>query len=308
MEMAAIMKFDGKVSVIIPAYNAGKVISDCLKSVLNVDRDNFDITVIDDNSSDDTNVIIRNNYPQVRVLRTKRNSGFANAVNFGIGQTDGSIIALLNMDTIVDKMWLRPLINALVSDKSVGLVGSKILYPDGITLQHAGGLFRENGVSLHIGKGERDIGQYDVIREVDYVCGASIAFRRDILKRVGFFDREYKPLYYEDADFAYRIRKHGYKVLYIPKSKLIHKENVSTGGLSDTFYYFYHRNRLRFVLKNYSVYSIITKSFSEERKWFFKELSSEIRRIVIKTYVLNFFNMIWVSIRFKLFRIMNAER
>lgn len=296
------------VSIIIPAYNARGVIKEGLDSVLKINYSRFKITVVDDNSQDDTAVFIKNNYTNIDVFKTRKNLGFAAAVNLGIKKTSGDIIVLLNMDTTVDTKWLRPLVNVLMSDKTIGLVGSKILYPDGKTIQHAGGILRANGLSVHIGKGELDNKQYDYIKDVNYLTGASLGFRRDILKIVGFFDEGYKPLYYEDADFSCRIRKKGYKVLYVPESMLIHKENISTGGLSDTFYYYYHKNRLRFVLKNYNVYSIITKSFREEKRWFFQELPPEIRRIVIKTYALNFFNMVWILIRFKLFSILNRER
>lgn len=296
------------VSIIIPAYNAMGVIKECLDSVLKINYSRFKITVVDDNSQDDTADFIKNNYTNIDVFKTRKNLGFAAAVNLGIKKTSSDIIVLLNMDTAVDVMWLNPLVNALISDKTIGLVGSKILYPDGKTVQHAGGILRPNGLSVHIGKGEFDKRQYNDIRDVDYLTGASLGFRRDILNIVGFFDEGYRPLYYEDTDFSFRIRKKGYKVLYIPESMLIHKENISTGGLSDAFYYYYHKNRLRFVLKNYNFHSIITKSFREEKRWLFQELPPKILRIVIKTYALNFFNMVWILIRFKLFGIMNTER
>jgi len=296
------------VSIIIPVYNARGVIKECLDSVLKINYNRFKITVVDDNSQDDTADFIKKNYSNIDVFKTRKNLGFAAAVNLGIEKTSGDIIVLLNMDTIVDAMWLRPLVDALVSDKIIGLVGSKILYPDRKTIQHAGGILRENGISAHIGKGELDNGQYNCTKDVDYLTGASLGFRRDILKMAGFFDKGYKPLYYEDADFACRIRKKGYKVLYIPQSVLIHKENISTGGLSDAFYHYYHKNRLRFVLKNYDISSIITKSAQEEKRWFFQELPSEVRHVVIKVYILNFVSILWFLVKFRLFRIITTRR
>ena len=299
---------DPSVSIIVPIYNSKVVIKECLDSLLKINYSNFNITVVDDNSQDGSIEFIKANYPGIDIFKTRKNLGFAGTVNLGIRRTKGDIIALLNMDTVVDKMWLRPLVNALIADKKVGLVGSKILFEDNRTFQHAGGLFRENGVSVHIGKGEIDSGQYDYPRDVEYLCGASIAFRRDILKEIGFFDEGYSPLYYEDLDFAHRLKKKGFKVCYIPKSRLVHKENISTQGLSDKFYYHYHKNRLRFIFKNYNAKFIINKFFIEEKKWFSKELPVNLRPIILKTYVSSIFIILKTLIRFKLLKGFKKDR
>jgi O-antigen biosynthesis protein len=290
------------VSVIVPTYNAKAVIRACLDSLLKIDYSRLTITVVDDSSQDGTAELVREHYPGVNVLSTPKNMGFAGSVNLGIRRTEGDILALLNMDTVVDKMWLRPLVEALISDKNVGLVGSKIFFEDNKTLQHAGGLFRANGVSVHIGRGELDQGQYDDPMDVGYLCGASIAFRRELLETVGLFDEGYRPLYYEDTDFAFRIKKKGFKIRYIPESRLIHKENVSTQGLSDTFYYHYHRSRLRFIFKSYKWDYILNKFAEEEKRWFSKELPADLKPLIFRTYLSSFFVVLKALVDSKLLK------
>jgi O-antigen biosynthesis protein len=154
MEIALNSLNEPFVSIIIPVYNARGVIEDCLNSVFSIDYNNFEVIVVDDCSKDKSADFIQKRYPQVKVLRRKKNYGFAGAVNIGLQNARGKIVVLLNMDTIVYKGWLKPLVDALIADKTIGLVGSKILSVDRITLQHAGGLLFENGLSVHIGRGE----------------------------------------------------------------------------------------------------------------------------------------------------------
>lgn len=293
------------VSIIVPIYNAINVIDECLNSVFNVDYKNFEVIIVDDCSRDKSVEFIQKDYPKAKIVRTKRRHGFAGTVNVGIKNSSGDIVVLLNMDTIVDKGWLKPLVNALIKDESIGLVGSKILSYNRKTLQHAGGLLLENGLSVHIGRGELDIGQYNYPRRVDYLCGASLGFRRSLLEKVDFFDEGYKPLYYEDTDMACKVKRHGLKVVYVPDSVLVHKENVSTNGLSKNFYYCYHKSRLRFVFKNHSLKYIADHFFPKEKKWFLNGLPKDVRTTLLKVYLVSLPSilallikrLIWIKIK-----------
>ena len=273
------------VSVIIPVYNGRDVIKECLDSVFAVDYDNFEVVVVDDCSLDSSADVVRGGFSRARVLRTKRNRGFAAAVNTGIRSSAGDIIVLLNMDTVVDKGWLSPLVDALTRDASIGLVGSKILFPDRKTLQHAGGMLFENALPVHRGRGEADTGKYDRPADVDYLCGASLGFKKRTIEDLGLFDDGFRPLYFEDTDLARRVRDRGLRVVYIPGSVLVHKENISTGGLTERFYYFFHKSRMRYVLKHYSIREIRTKFLPREKAWFAAELPREFRGAVVKSYL-----------------------
>ncbi len=279
------------VSIIIPNYNGEEVIKDCLDSVYSSDYPNFEVILVDDASKDNSFSIIRSSFPNTKILRNKRNLGFTRTVNRGIKESNGEIIVLLNMDTVVKKPWLSELVKVLISDEGVGIVGSKILDPDGKTVQHAGGIINSNGVSIHIGRGETDVGQYDRLREVDYVCGASMGFRKKLIEEIGYLDEGYSPLYYEDTDLAFRARRNGYKILYVPESVLVHAENSSTDGLTTKFYYFYHRSRIRFVIKSFGLKYFLTKFLKAEIEWLKKPQPKELTTPVICVYLINLFHL-----------------
>jgi len=279
------------VSVIIPNYNGARTISACLRSVATVDYANFEIVLVDDASTDESLSIVRGSFPDVKIIENSENLGFGRAVNRGIKASSGEIVILLNMDTVVRKDWLSQLVQALVSDQRIMIVGSKILDPDQKTIQHAGGLLNHNAVAFHIGRGETDIRQYEELREVDYVCGASMGFRRKLLTEIGYLDEGYAPLYYEDTDLAFRAKRRGYRVVYVPGSVLSHHENYSTGGLGVSFYYLFHKGRIRFAIKNYEFRYLFTGFLKAEVKWFKDFQPREFRRQLIAAYFANLFSL-----------------
>lgn len=284
------------VSVIILNHNGERFIEGCIKSVLAADYPEKEVIVVDDHSNDGSVRIVERYHKDVTLRYNNGKRGFAVSANTGIRHSSGDIIVLLNMDTLVDRKWLSMLVNGIKSDKSIGIVGSKIVYPDWKTIQYAGAYLGKSGISYHIGRGEIDAGQYDIPQEVDYACGASIGIRRAIIKEAGYFDEGYCPLYYEDVDFAQRVRRKGYKVMYIPGSIVSHYENCSVGKYSADFYYLYHKNRIRFVIKNCSLKGFILDFVPEERKWFKNATNSE-RYAALKSYILAMIFSPWLFIR-----------
>ena len=255
-------------SIIIPNYNGGKAVVESIRSVLATDYTRKEIVVVDDCSRDNSPEEIVKEFTDIKLIRNNRNLGFAKSVNKGILNSSGDIIALLNMDTIVERNWLKGLVDVLENDEKCGLVGSKIYYPGSKRIQHAGGRLLENGLAFHMGKNEEDKGQYDKVMEVDYLCGASIAFRRTLIEKLGGgLSEAYSPMYYEDTDLALKIKNSGYKVIYSPDSVLTHIENISNGALSYDFYYAFHKNRIRFIIRNYGLRYLFTKFLRAEKKW-----------------------------------------
>ena len=238
-----------KASVIIPVWNGKKFLSDCLEAVL-AQRDlSFEVIVVDDCSSDDSADFISCNYPQVRLLRNEHNLGFAGTCNVGMRAAWGDILVLLNQDTVVRPGWLAALVKMFDAEQ-VGVVGCKILYPDGRTVQHAGGWIEwPLGLTYHYGHHEPDDGRWDEPRPVDFVTGASMALRRSVLDAVGLLDEGFWPGYFEDTDFCVRAGQAGYEVWYTPEAVLVHQES---GAQSDPLrrWEAHHRGRLRFVLKH----------------------------------------------------------
>jgi GT2 family glycosyltransferase len=240
-----------KVSVIIPVWNGRQYLRDCLDALLGQGYADCEIIVVDNASSDGSGCFVSESYPNVRLVRNEQNLGFAGGCNAGLRTAQGELLVLLNQDTVVRPGWIVALVNAL-QEPDIGVAGCKILYPDGETIQHAGGWIGwPLGLAYHYGRGERDEGQWDSPRTVEYVTGAAMALRRDVLDRVGLLDEGFWPGYFEDTDLCCRVRDAGYKVLYVPSATLTHQENTSIRD-PHTIARACQRGRLRFVLKRLS--------------------------------------------------------
>lgn len=241
-----------KLTVIIVAYNSRDDLSDCLRAILDSRLTEAEIVVVDNASADDSVALVRSCFPAVRVLRSETNLGFGGAINFAVPQTQGDVIVVLNPDVTVNPDCITSLIDWIDRDADTGVVGAKLLYPGSSIIQHAGGLIAYPlALASHYGYGQDDLGQYDVPRDVDYVTGAVFAIKRSVLMAVGGFDEGFYPAYYEETDLCYRVRRAGYRVVYVPQAVALHHESRTTGRDSATYFRFFHRNRLRYVLKHY---------------------------------------------------------
>ncbi len=239
-----------KVSIVIPTFNGKKILDKCLNSILkNTDYRDFEIIVIDDSSSDGTKEMIQKNYPSVRLMLSERNEGFATACNKGLKHASGDFIVLLNNDIIVENGWLNSWLLVAEQNTNYGLIGCKLVYPNGL-IQHAGGYIRPHGF-LSDGFGHFKEDSLDTIKECSYVTGAAWLLRRDVLKMVGYFDTMFSPAYYEDADYCIRVKNAGFKIIYSPKPKLIHATNQTTRKNEYWYKKTYNKNRLRFQFKHY---------------------------------------------------------
>jgi GT2 family glycosyltransferase len=243
-----------RATVIVLAWNGVDYLDGCLQSVLSQDHPDFEVLVVDNASADGSAELVAAAFPQVRLIRNERNLGFAGGNNVGLRAATGETLVLLNQDTVVQPGWLAAMACALVTLPDAGVVGAKILDPDGRTLQHAGG-YVEHPLALgqHLGHGQTDEGQYDEPREVEYVTAASMAIKREVLAAIGDLDEGFFPGYFEDVDYCYRARCAGYAVWYTPEAVLHHLESASMRRNTFRGHCAYYRSRLRFALKSYSV-------------------------------------------------------
>jgi GT2 family glycosyltransferase len=218
-----------KVSIIIPVYNQWNFTYGCLKSILENTSDvSYEVIVADDMSTDET-VRIQEFVENIRVIRDGTNRGFLLNCNNAAQYADGKYIFFLNNDTNVQPGWLSSLVDLIESDDSIGMVGSKLVYPDG-RLQEAGGIIWNDGSGWNYGRlDDPSKPEYNYVKEVDYISGAAIMIRSDLWNQIGGFDERYAPAYCEDSDLAFEIRKRGYKVVYQPKSVVVHFEGISHG-------------------------------------------------------------------------------
>jgi GT2 family glycosyltransferase len=240
-----------KASVIVLSWNGMDYLDDCLNAVLSQDYPDFEVIVVDNGSTDGSPDLVAERFPQVQLVRNGRNLGFAAGNNVGLRAATGDVLVLLNQDTVVHDGWLAALV-AAVDDPTVGIVGCKLLYPDG-TIQHAGAyLHGARGESEHIGRYEPNTGQHNRPTDVDFVTAASIALRRSTLVKIGPLDEGFAPAYFEDIDWCYRARAAGLRIVYWPDATLTHFESVSTQ--TDTYAHkaVYHHGRLRMLFKHKS--------------------------------------------------------
>jgi GT2 family glycosyltransferase len=192
------------------------------------------------------------------VIRTGANLGYAGGNNVGLRfaekRGDYDYVWILNNDTIVHREALKELISCAENHK-VGAAGSKLFYhdrPD--TLHMAGGcrIVPWMGNASMIGVNQRDGEKWDRSLAPDYISGASLLVKKEVLENVGLMDEQYF-LYWEDADWGIRMRKRGYGLLYCYRSTVWHKEGGTVGGITPQSDYYWVRNGLIFMKKFYPI-------------------------------------------------------
>ncbi len=218
-----------EISIIIPMFNQLHFTQACLASLQeHQGTERFEVIVVDDCSTDGTAKSIPR-IPGVVYLRNEKNFGFIASCNRGAEKAGGQYLVFLNNDTLVTDGWLSALFDTFAEEPRAGIVGSKLLYPDG-RLQEAGGIVWRDASGWNYGKfDDPRKPEYDYLREVDYCSAAALMIPKALFANVGGFDSRYAPAYYEDTDLAFKVRRAGYKVLYQPLSEVIHYEGA-TGG------------------------------------------------------------------------------
>ncbi len=217
------------VSIVIPVYNQVHYTYACLCSIIDHTEDvSYEVIIADDVSEDATRELEQ--YTKNLVIsRNTTNQGFLRNCNQAAKHARGRYIVFLNNDTQVTPGWLSSLVKLIESDSSIGMVGSKLVYPDG-RLQEAGGIIWSDGSGWNYGRlDDPDKAEYNYVKDVDYISGAAIMIHRKLWQQIGGFDERFAPAYCEDSDLAFAVRKAGYRVVYQPLSKVIHFEGVSNG-------------------------------------------------------------------------------
>lgn len=223
---------------------------ECLASIGKMDYPNLDVILVDNGSQDGSVAAIQREFPEVMIVETESNLGFASGNNMGIRHAlrNGAEYALvLNNDTIVDPQLIKSFLASSTIERKAGIFGAKIYYysqPNKIW--YAGGRW-VNKLSqfIHVGMGCLDNGKDFVsVVETDYVCGCAFFIKAEVLRKIGLFDEKFF-LTFEETDLCYRARRAGFKSLFIPDAKVWHKVSVSFGGEgSPLFHYFMTRNIL----------------------------------------------------------------
>ncbi len=272
-------------ALIVPTWNGAAYIRDCLSSVERQLQAGDTIIVVDNGSLDGTPDLVEHHFPRVQVLRQEFNRGYGGGANFGITQAPADAIVILNQDVVFREGCLVALRRRLeISGPAV--IGCKLLYPDGRTLQHAGGIIRmPRAEPDHYGYRKLDTGDYAQVAEMDYVTGALFVIDRQVLRTIGGFDEGFFPAYYEEVDYCYRAREAGFPVIYEPEAVAIHYESQSYGQFSIPYTQAMSRGRLRFLLKHQSTAQFCDEFVPAERRWLEEPLSAVYRRILVHAYL-----------------------
>lgn len=209
------------VDIVIVNYNTKKYLQDCLQSINNFSSptDNYRVWVIDNGSTDGSIELIGKYH--VSGIYNKENHGYGSACNQGIIAGAGRYIFLLNSDTMVTDGWLTPLIKTLDSSSKVAVVGPRLVNPEGLLV--GVGVVGTNARPVIRGwKEPNEAHRYNEMIEVLSVCGACMGIKRQNIPELGLFDEQYFH-YFEETDYCYNARSHGYKVVYYPDSTVIHR-------------------------------------------------------------------------------------
>ena len=268
------------VNVIIPNLDGESLLPISLGSLRNQTFKQFDVTVVDNGSKDGSLDLLREQYPEAKVIRLDRNYGFASAVNRGVEASKGEFISLLNNDMELDSKWLEELHRALVDHPEVGGCGSKVLrYRERERINVLGIRLNRNGEVEIIGAGKVDQGQYEEMQYVFGVSAGASLYRKKMFEEIGLFDETFFASY-EDVDLSFRAQLAGYKALYVPRAVAYHMvgETIKRRRYFPT--YLNNRNKILFFWKNMPD-EILKKYFS---KIFWSKTSLFLKRIFLNFY------------------------
>lgn len=252
------------ISIITINYNGLKDTCELMET-LPLDDTSIEVIVVDNASRQDEASVIEQRYPQVKVIRSSENLGFAGGNNLGIEASCGKYLYFINNDTLLSLQGnavantkhgmqpeLRYLVERLESDPQIGMVCPKIRFTWGDNLIQFAGYTPLSRVTLRnnaIGYNESDYGQYDTAHPTPYGHGAAMMVRREAIDKAGMMPTCFF-LYYEELDWSMMIRRAGYTIWYEPASTIYHKESQTTGQASPLRTYYITRNRLFFVQRN----------------------------------------------------------
>jgi len=247
------------VDIIICSYNDKKLTVKCIDSLQTLSYPNFQIILVDDCSTDDSVNFFRGKYPTITIVKNKKNLGPAKTRNVGIEVSKAKYVVTMDNDAILSQNWLTKMITIMESDKEIGQAVGKILFADNFKkIAAAGGSMRFRGKGYDIGFGELDADRkYNKIRCVLYACTASSIIRRKALNKVGGFCSLYYHGY-EDTDLSLLLNIAGYKVMYYPKIISYHELSQTVNQtIGKKRVYYWIRNRLLLMLRNYEFKSLI---------------------------------------------------
>ena len=245
------MQNECKLSIITINYNGLKDTCELIDSISF--KKDLEVIVVDNASKEDEASIISMRSPQVKVIRSDKNLGFAGGNNLGIKEAKGDYILLINNDTYFKNFDIDSLIKRLESSDKIGIVCPKLRFAWGSNPIQFAGYTPLSNITLRnkaIGFGEEDHGQYETAHPSPYAHGAAMLIKHEAIEKVGLMP-ECFFLYYEEIDWSMMFTRTGYEIWYDPSCTVYHKESQTTGQNSPLRTYYITRNRLLLVKRNY---------------------------------------------------------
>jgi len=240
-----------KVSIIIVNYNGKELLQKCLDSLLNVRYDNFEIILVDNNSTDGTVEFITKNHPSIIIIKLDSNKGFAEPNNIAAKLAKGEYLLFLNNDTIVTPNFISEMVKVMETDKKIAICQSLLLKPDG-SIDSSGDFIDNLGVVYNSKT------KIDEIREVSSAKGASMLVRSDIFKKLNGFDQKFFVTF-EDVDLCWRSWILGYRVLIIPTSIVYHIGGITIKKLKSEIAFHGFKNQISMKITNFETKLVFKK-------------------------------------------------
>lgn len=244
------------VSIIILNFNGKYLSRDCINSILKSDYKNLEIILLDNGSIDDSYNFLKKEFKKnrkVKIIKSGKNRYIAGGDNYAAREAKGEKLIFMNNDIEVEPNFLNELIKCALKNP-LNIVQPKILFYDKKNvIDQAGGKYTFYGFGLGYGHGQKDQGQYDISREIDFAFGTTLLIDKILFNNLGGFDESFK-FHYEDVDLNLRSKKLGAKSLFCHKAIVYHKFSQTVRHIKNRQFieFVVRRNRLRTVIKNFS--------------------------------------------------------
>ncbi len=218
-------------TIVIPNYNGIEYVENCLRSL---EKEPAHVILVDNGSTDGSRELVREKFPQVRLLALDQNYGFCKAVNRGMETSETTYVILLNNDTVAEPGFVKALEKAMDGDSRAFSGAARMVNlrrPE--LIDDAGDYYCALGWAFAAGR-DKPRENYDSPREVFSACGGACIYRRQTLNRIGMMDENHFA-YLEDVDLGYRARIYGYRNLYVPEAVVRHAGSASSGSRYNAF-------------------------------------------------------------------------
>jgi GT2 family glycosyltransferase len=295
------------ISVVVLNWNGYQVVDQCLKSLHDQTYRNLEIILVDNASTDGSVELIRNRFPDVKLIVNERNLGFGGGNNVGISASTGRYIMILNNDTRLDSKCVEELKRCIDKDERYGACASKILleFEDNL-IDAAGIVVCPDGLS--IGRGRLEKGdRYDEVSEVFFASDCACLYRREMLEDIGLYDEDFFA-YADETDMGWRARLAGWKCVYNPRAVVYHFHSASSGAYSPLKAFLVERNRIWVAVKNFPIPLLIYGQFYTFWRYFLQayaafvgkgaagRFTSEFSKIALVKILIRVYLSSWASL------------